>query len=819
VGFHILAFGDWPERIKADKFKVAPLAFTYAHSRALKYDEFSSPRPGDSMMNRRNARRVLICCALALLSACSRDPKTRKQKYFSSGEKYFGEARYHEAVIQYSNAVQIDPRFADAHAKLAQAYLKLGDSSHAFQELNRTVELAPNNYRAQIDLTNLLISVRNPDGSPVPDMLQQAKTHLDLLSKEQPDNAETHAAWANYYAAINDLATATQEMQHAIKLDPNRADSYLMLALLQQRSNAPDQAEASFKKAIEVDPKNLNAQLALGGFYQAHNRLPEAEQQFRRSIEIDPKVAAPRAVLVRLLMQQGKKDETESLLKQTKKDLPDNPESYRMLGDFYFALGDLDKALAEYTSLYSDHPKDTQVKKNYIQILILKNRLDEAARLNDEILKSSPHDADALVAKGELQIRQNNAPGAIESLQEALRNDSENAFAHYQLGVAFSQQNDSHRAEAEWREAVRIRPDLTDAQRALASLEIGRNDTEAVLQTAQQIIATQPYLPDGYILKAIAEVSRQKFTDAQHDAEQAQQIAPDSAAPYVQLGNIQFAQKHLAEAAKHYQEALEKDRSSTEALSGLMNSYMAGKQVDNAIAAANTQIAQVSNSTNFYDLLGTALLNGKKEYPGAEAAFRKAIELDSHNTDAVEKLGKTEIQKGAPDQALALYLQAAKDNPKEVRFNILAGEIYEAQQNWDQAKAMYQQALNVSPENPLASNNLAYVMLQHGGNVDVAMNLAQTARRAMPDNPSAADTLGWAYFHKGSYGDAIRQFQEALRLNQKSGAPDDAVVHYHLGLAYQKANQIALARQQMEKAVQLAPDNTDARKALSELHG
>jgi tetratricopeptide (TPR) repeat protein len=771
------------------------------------------------MKNYRNALRILIFCALALLAGCSRDPNVRKQKYFASGEKYFAQARYREAVIQYSNAVQIDPRFADAHAKLAQAYLKLGDSAHTFQELNRTVELAPNNYRAQIDLSNLLISVRNPDGSPVPDMLQQAKTHLDLLSKEQPDNAETHAAWANYHSALNDLSTATQEMQRAIKLDPNRADSYLMLALLQQRAKQPDQAEASFKKAIEVDPKNLNAQLALGGFYEAHNRLPEAEQQFRRAIEIDPKAAAPRAVLVRLLMQQGKKDETESFLKQTKKDLPDNPDSYRMLGDFYFALGDLDKALAEYTSLYNDHPKDAQVKNNYIQILILKNRLDEAATLNDEILKASPHDADALVARGELQLRQRNTAGAIDSLQEALRNDSENAFAHYQLGVAFAQQNDSTRAESEWHDAVRIRPDLTDAQRALASLEISRNDTDAVQQTAQQIIAAQPYLPDGYILKAIAEVGRQKFFDAQHDAEEAQRIAPDSASPYVQLGNIQFAQKHLSDAAKFYQQALDKDSSSTEALSGLMNSYMAEKQVDSAIAAAKTQIAKIPNSTNFYDLLGTALLNGKKDLPGADAAFRKAIELDRGNADAIEKLGRVQIQQGTPDQALALYLQAQKENPKEIRFDILSGELYEAEQNWDQARAMYQQALNISPENPLASNNLAYVMLQQGGNVDVAMNLAQTARRAMPDNPNAADTLGWAYYHKGSYDDAIRQFQEALRLTQKAGAPDDAVLHYHLGVAYQKANQIALARQQLEKAVKLSPDNADAKKALSELRG
>ena len=50
-----------------------------------------------------------------------------------------------------------------------------------------------------------------------------------------------------------------------------------------------------------------------------------------------------------------------------------------------------------------------QVKKNYIQLLILKNRLDEATKLDNEILKSNPHDVDALVYKGQLQLRRNDA--------------------------------------------------------------------------------------------------------------------------------------------------------------------------------------------------------------------------------------------------------------------------------------------------------------------------------------------------------------------------------------------------------------------------
>jgi tetratricopeptide (TPR) repeat protein len=649
--------------------------------------------------------------------------------------------------------------------------------------------------------------------------LTQAKTHLDILREIQPNSPETHQAWANYDAAQNNIPAAMQEMQQAITADPSRSESYLLLAIFQLRSNLPDQAEANFKKAARVDPKAVSAQLALAGFYQSRNRLAEAEQQFKRAIDLDPKSPAPRAAYARLLLQEGKKTEVESFLRQTKKDLSDNREGYRMLGDFYFASGDLDKATNEYTSLYSDHPKDAQVKRNYIQLLILKNRLEEATKLDNEVLKSNPHDVDALVFKGQLQLRRNDANGAVDSLQSALRNDPENAVAHYQLGLAFAQQQNEGRAESEWREAVRIRPDLIDAQRSIAALELHRGDLEALLQTAQQIIKGQPYSPDGFLLKAIADLARQKYTDAQQDAEQAAQRAPQSPTPSIQLGNIQLAQKHYPDAEKFYQQALDKDPSSTEGLSGLMNTYFAQKQPDKAIAAANAEIAKSPNNSNFYDLLGTALFNGKKDLPGAEANLRKAIQLDKNNVDALEKLGKVQVQEGSADQALALYQQSIKDNPREVTFYILCGELYEAKKNWEEAKSMYQQALVVSPDHPLASNNLAYVILEQGGNVDVAMGMAQTARRGMPDSPNAADTLGWAYYQKGIYQSAISQFQEALRLSEKRGGPDDADLHYHLGLAYQKTNQNALARQQLEKAVKLSPNNADARKALSDLRG
>jgi len=137
-----------------------------------------------------------------LLTGCSRDPNVRKQKFLESGDRYFDKGKYREAAIQYANALQVDSRFAQAHYKLGETYLRLGDGNHAVQELSRTVDIDPDNYAAHIDLANLWVDgSRTQDGSVNDEFLKQARVELDLLRQKQPQDPAVFQAWANYYAA------------------------------------------------------------------------------------------------------------------------------------------------------------------------------------------------------------------------------------------------------------------------------------------------------------------------------------------------------------------------------------------------------------------------------------------------------------------------------------------------------------------------------------------------------------------------------------------------------------------------------------------
>ena len=96
---------------------------------------------------------TLLLAAVLLVSACSKNA----QEYFESGNRYFEQKKYKEAVVEYRNAVQKDPRHGEARYKLAQAYEELKDPSKALAEYVRAADLLPANKDAQLKAGKLLL--------------------------------------------------------------------------------------------------------------------------------------------------------------------------------------------------------------------------------------------------------------------------------------------------------------------------------------------------------------------------------------------------------------------------------------------------------------------------------------------------------------------------------------------------------------------------------------------------------------------------------------------------------------------------------------
>src|SRR5580765_791752 len=107
----------------------------------------------------RTRHRLLALGLAALLTSlgCRTTPDVAKQEHLKRGDRYVEQGKLHEAVVQYRNALQQDPRFGEARLKLADVYTKQGDMRNAYREYIRAADLLPNNVDAQVKAAGMLL--------------------------------------------------------------------------------------------------------------------------------------------------------------------------------------------------------------------------------------------------------------------------------------------------------------------------------------------------------------------------------------------------------------------------------------------------------------------------------------------------------------------------------------------------------------------------------------------------------------------------------------------------------------------------------------
>src|SRR5208282_2613416 len=155
--------------------------------------------------------RCFILLVLALLvSGCSSDPNAKKQKFMGRGNEAFDQGKYAEALIFYGRALQVDRGYPEAHYKLAQTHLKMGSWAAAYQELNRTIELKPENWKAQQELGQVELAAGKR---------QEAKDRALLILRSNPNQADAQILLANADAALGNLqegAILGQQGDHSL---------------------------------------------------------------------------------------------------------------------------------------------------------------------------------------------------------------------------------------------------------------------------------------------------------------------------------------------------------------------------------------------------------------------------------------------------------------------------------------------------------------------------------------------------------------------------------------------------------------------------
>ena len=142
---------------------------------------------------------------------------------------------------------------------------------------------------------------------------------------------------------------------------------------------------------------------------------------------------------------------------------------------------------------------------------------------------------------------------------------------------------------------------------------------------------------------------------------------------------------------------------------------------------------------------------------------------------------------------------------------LILANLYEAEGEYDKAIERYRRLQEITPNNPIVLNNLAYALAVRKNKVEEALPLAQKAYELGKGISNVSDTLGWIYHLAGQNEKAAEFLEEAARAGSSN-----AQMHLHFAIVSAETGNELAAEVALQRALEIDPklEQTEEVKAL-----
>ncbi|MBI2830622.1 MAG: tetratricopeptide repeat protein [Chloroflexi bacterium] len=209
---------------------------------------------------------------------------TTVSEYLKRGTGLLDKGDFANAISDFTKAIELDPRSAEAYFHRGNAYSDSGDDEQAIADYTKSIDLNPkegNPYynRANVYYRRLEIDKAIADYTKAIELdapyspesyFNRAKSYAfkrqfdkaiaDLTDaiKLRPDYLKAYDERAIVYAAgLREFDKAIQDHSKAIDLDPKRAQGYFNRGITHMMMAQPSLASADFNKVIEISTDPL----------------------------------------------------------------------------------------------------------------------------------------------------------------------------------------------------------------------------------------------------------------------------------------------------------------------------------------------------------------------------------------------------------------------------------------------------------------------------------------------------------------------------------------------------------------------------------
>ncbi|MGD9842220.1 MAG: tetratricopeptide repeat protein, partial [Steroidobacteraceae bacterium] len=764
--------------------------------------------------------------AFALLSTACSGAEERKVSYLHKGETYFNEQNYDKASVELRNALQIDPKYVDARYLSGRVAEKRGELREAVGQYQAAVDENPKYSPARAAIARLYLLGGLPE---------KARELVDIGLKDDPQNPALLTVRAGIQAQAGRMVPALADAEAAYKLAPKDEFTIALLASLYKQNGNLDNAVTVVTKGSKDLPKSVDLHVVLADLEASRQNYSAVQQQLEQVIALEPTVLAHRGRLSQFYLYRKDVAGAEAVWRKAIKDLPHQQDPKLALIDLLWSQqGEVD-ATKEMQVLLAAEPKNADLKLSVGSYLQRQNKLDDAENIyqeviyaaklepaglsarnrlaalvlgknNDvtqaqtlvgEVLKENAHDNDALILRANMALQKGDAATAITDLRGVLRDQPNSVPLMRALAKAHLQNREVSLAEETLRGALQSNPGDIATRKDLSQLLLQQGKGDQARALLDQLASVPAGANDVDIIDAQfkAQIMTKDYAAAMLTAEKLQQLKPSTALGWYFAGLAAEGQKSPDVARKQYETALEKQPDGAEPLAALIRLDVQDKQIPRALQRLDKVIAASPKHAVAYNLRGELLLSDK-QLPRAIESFGKAVESSPSWWAPYRGLALSQLSEKQIDAAVVTY-QRGIEQTKNGSLSIELAALLERMGKPDDAIKVYEQWLQREPKSPVATNNLAMLMLNYRNDkasIEQAGKLVE--QLTTMNEPALLDTRGWAKYKAGDFQGAVNLLQQAANV-----AVDSSSIHYHLGMAQWKMGDIAAARITLQVAI------------------
>jgi tetratricopeptide (TPR) repeat protein len=565
--------------------------------------------------------------------------------------------------------------------------------------------------------------------------------------------------------------------------------------------------------------KDYHDFLWLGQVYEAAGEHARAVEAFGRARDIDRSAPEAWAALALCLAGAGDKEKAEAELEAAGKALPAD-KAPAVLAAGYEALGRRDKAEDYYAGLLKGKPEVADLRTAaafYLRggdlqkaVPLLQQIIDAPGRADPEPARWARRTlALALSASGDFQ--QSNQ--ALKLLDQNLREEAARAPEDQRVrALVLATQPGGRRESIRTLEESfgRLRP-TPDEEFLLARLyELEPNGWDRANEHFLALAGARGGANPSHLAYYVQALLRHKDVAAAAAwLRRLEALEPDSGRTLGAKARVLQAQGQGGEAARLVAEYARKaaaDKKDTAVLADAASLLEELQQTDKAEELYREYVKVVADKDPEKDLVLAAFLARRDRLTEALDVVEAA--LARCKPEAATRTAVAALRVGRPaaehfQRVERLLRDAIAKNPMATNLLVSLADLRDAQGRDDEAEKVYRDVLRANPRNPLALNNLAWLLAFRPGKEAEALELADRRIEITGPSPGVLDTRGVILLKLGRADDAAQAFADA------AAQVPAALYYFHLAEAQGAGGKSAEADKASLKARELGLKETD----------